>query len=146
LAGQGALADVRRRVARDHHAPCKVRANVRAPHHPCAASNATGGIYLNLEAVIMKVVGVGLVLNLLASVGIFSYLLHHVGIQQAAWFFATFLVVWAFIIIGFIMQIAGKRKGGAALITIGSLVFIPIGLVAIVGSIMFARRGEKLVR
>ncbi|RQG99567.1 hypothetical protein [Paraburkholderia dinghuensis] len=93
----------------------------------------------------MKVVGVGLFLNLLASLGIFSYLLHHVGVQEAAWFFATFLVVWSFIIIGFIMQIAGKRKGGAALITIGSLVFIPLGLVAIIGSILYARRGDKVV-
>ena len=134
------LADVRRRVARDRRAPCKVRANVRALRHSCAASNAAGGIYLNLEAEIMKVVGLGLFLNLLASVGIFSYLLHHVGVQQAACVFATFLVVWAFIIIGFIMQIAGKRKGGAALITIGSLVFIPLGLVAIIGSIMFGSK------
>ncbi|SDD88546.1 hypothetical protein [Paraburkholderia lycopersici] len=87
----------------------------------------------------MRVVGAGLFLNLLASVGIFSYLLHHVGIQQAAWFFATFLVVWAFIIIGFIMQVAGRVKMGAFLITLGSLVFIPVGLVAIIGSIRVAR-------
>jgi uncharacterized membrane protein SirB2 len=94
----------------------------------------------------MKVVGAGLFLNLLASVGIFSYLLHHVGVQQAAWFFATFLVVWAFIIIGFIMQIAHKRTIGAVLITLGSLIFIPVGLVAIIGSICVARRGEKPAR
>jgi hypothetical protein len=102
-----------------------------------------GGVYLNLEAVIMKVVGVGLILNVLASLGIFSYLLHDVGVEQAAWFFATILVAWAFLIIGFIMQIAGRRKGGAALITIGSIPFIPAGIVAIVGSILVARRGEK---
>ncbi|MFC5431264.1 hypothetical protein ACFPTO_21035 [Paraburkholderia denitrificans] len=94
----------------------------------------------------MWVVGAGLFLNMLASVGIFSYLLHHVGVQQAAWFFATFLVVWAFLIIGYIMLIAGKRKGGAVLITIGSLIFIPVGLVSIIGSILVARRGDRLAR
>ncbi|CAM2167509.1 conserved membrane hypothetical protein [Paraburkholderia sacchari] len=88
----------------------------------------------------MWVVGVGLILNLVASVGIFSYLLHHVGIQPAATFFAIFLVVWAFIIIGFIMQVAGKVRTGALLICIGSLVFVPVGLVAIIGSIRVARR------
>jgi sugar phosphate permease len=55
-------------------------------------------------------------------------------------FFATFLVVWAFLIIGFIMQVAGKARTGALLITIGSLVFVPVGLVAIIGSIRVARR------
>jgi hypothetical protein len=91
----------------------------------------------------MWVVGVGLILNLVASVAVFSYLLHQVGVQQAAWFFATFLVTWAFLIIGFIMQVAGKRKGGAVLITIGSIVFIPVGLVSIVGSILIARRRDR---
>jgi len=94
----------------------------------------------------MKVVGTGMFLNLLASVGIFSYLLHDVGVQQAAWFFATFLVVWAFLIIGFILLIADRRTIGAVLITLGSLVFIPVGLVAIIGSICVARRGGKLAR
>lgn len=92
----------------------------------------------------MWVVGVGLILNLVASVGIFSYLLHHVGIQPAATFFAIFLVVWAFIIIGFIMQLAGKTRVGALLISIGSLVFVPVGLVAIIGSIRVARRQGAL--
>jgi len=87
----------------------------------------------------MKVVGIGLILNLLASVGIFSYLLNHVGIHPAAMFFATFLIVWAFLIVGFIMQVADKRTIGAALITIGSLVFLPVGLVAIIGAIRVAR-------
>jgi len=114
------------------------------------------GIHLNLEAVNMKVVGAGLFLNLLASVGIFAHLLHHVGVQEAAWFFATFLFVWSFLIVGFIVMVAGKRKIGAALITLGSLVFmigsvlitrgslpfIPVGLVAIVGSFLVARRGN----
>lgn len=88
----------------------------------------------------MKVVGTGLILNLLASIGIFSYLLHHVGIHSAAMFFATFLIVWAFMIIGFILLVADKRTIGAALITLGSLVFLPVGLVAIVGAILVARR------
>jgi hypothetical protein len=88
----------------------------------------------------MKVIGTGLILNLLASIGIFSYLLHHVGIHPAAMFFATFLVVWAFMIIGFILLVAGRRGIGAVLISLGSLVFLPIGLVAIVGAIRVARR------
>jgi len=91
----------------------------------------------------MKVVGAGMFLNLLASLAIFSYLLHHVGIQQAAWFFATFLFTWSFLIVGFIMMVARKPKIGALLITLGSLVFIPVGLVAIVGSILVARRGDR---
>jgi hypothetical protein len=144
LVGRSVLAGLRHRAARARCARCNARANVRALRYSCAASSAADGIYLNLEAVIMKLVGVGMILNVLASLGIFSYLLHHVGVQQAAWFFATILVAWAFLIIGFIMQIAGRRKGGAALITLGSLVFIPAGLVAIVGSILVARRGDKL--
>jgi len=88
----------------------------------------------------MRVVGTGLFLNLLASIGIFSYLLHHVGIHSAAMFFATFLVVWAFLLIGFIMLLANRRTIGAVLITLGSLVFLPIGLVSIIGAIRVARR------
>ncbi|MCP3712940.1 hypothetical protein M3I54_39640 [Paraburkholderia sp. CNPSo 3274] len=117
----------------------------------------TGGIYLNLEAVIMWVVGVGLILNLVACVASFSQLLHHVSNQSAANFFATFLVMWAFLIIGFIMLLAGRLKGGAALLTIGSLIFVGanivlfgasafaiaaavVAAVTIVGAVRIARR------
>jgi hypothetical protein len=88
-----------------------------------------GGIYLNLEAVIMWVVGVGLILNLVACVASFSQLLHHVSNESAANFFATFLVMWAFLIIGFIMMLAGRVKGGAALLTVGSLMFVGANVV-----------------
>lgn len=101
----------------------------------------------------MKVVGTGLVLNLLASIGIFSYLLNHVGIHPAAMFFATFLIGWALLIVGFIMLLARKPTVGAILIGIGSLVFVgavvltskalvfvPVALVSIVGAILAARR------
>jgi hypothetical protein len=115
------------------------------------------GLYLNLEAVIMWVVGVGLILNLVACVANFSHLLHDVGKEQAATFFATFLVLWAFLIIGFIMQLAGKVKPGALLLTIGSLVFVvgsaallpmgPLvylsavaGIVTVAGALRVARR------
>lgn len=87
----------------------------------------------------MWVVGTGLILNLLTSLGIFAYLLRH-DTSSAAMFFAVFLIVWAFLIIGFILQIANKRTLGAVLITVGSLVFLPVGLVAIVGAILVARR------
>jgi hypothetical protein len=117
----------------------------------------TGGVYLNLEAVIMWVVGVGLILNLVACVASFSQLLHHVSNQSAANFFATFLVMWAFLIIGFIMLLAGRLKGGAALLTIGSLMFVGanvvlfgasaftiaaavVAVVTIVGAFRFVRR------
>jgi hypothetical protein len=105
----------------------------------------------------MWVVGIGLILNLVACVANFSHLLHDVGNEQAATFFATFLVLWAFLIIGFIMQLAGKVKVGAALLTVGSLVFVagsvallPVGtlvyvsavagIVTIVGALRVARR------
>jgi hypothetical protein len=105
----------------------------------------------------MWVVGVGLILNLLACVANFSHLLHDVGNEQAATFFAIFLVLWAFLIIGFIMQLAGKVKAGAALLTLGSLLFVvgsayllPIGtlvyvsaiagIVTIAGALRVARR------
>ena len=87
----------------------------------------------------MWVVGTGLFLNLLASLGIFSYLLHH-DLSQAAMFFATFLIVWAFLIVGFIMLVAKKRTIGAVLIPLGSLVSLPGGLVSIIGAIRIARR------
>lgn len=111
----------------------------------------------------MWVVGVGLILNLVACVANFSHLLHYVGNQQAASFFATFLVLWAFLIIGFIMQLAGKVKVGGALLTLGSLILLagsamllPIGvlmivsaiaaIVTIVGAIRVARqRGGRTV-
>jgi hypothetical protein len=105
----------------------------------------------------MWVVGIGLILNLVACVANFSHLLHDVGTEQAATFFATFLVLWAFLIIGFIMQLAGKVKVGAVLLTLGSLVFVvgsvallPVGtlvyvsaiagIVTIVGALRVARR------
>ncbi|HEY4801896.1 MAG TPA: hypothetical protein VIH96_04670 [Paraburkholderia sp.] len=84
----------------------------------------------------MWVVGVGLILNLAACVASFSQLLHHVGNQPAANFFATFLVMWAFLIIGFIMLLAGRHKGGVALLTIGSLIFVGANVV-LFGSGMF---------
>ncbi|WP_322055471.1 hypothetical protein [Paraburkholderia bannensis] len=108
----------------------------------------------------MWVVGIGLILNLVSCVANFSHLLHFVGKEQAANFFATFLVLWAFLIIGFIMQLARKARMGALLLTIGSLVFmvgsavmLPLGLlvavsfvagiVTIVGSVRIARSQER---
>lgn len=101
----------------------------------------------------MKVVGTGLVLNVLASIGIFSYLLNHVGIHPAAMFFATCLIGWVFLIVGFIMLLARKPAVGAVLVAIGSLtfvgavvltgkalVFVPVAVVSIVGAILAARR------
>jgi hypothetical protein len=102
----------------------------------CGLSFGARGVYLNLEAVIMWLVGVGLILNLVACVASFSHLLHHVGNQPAANFFATFLVMWAFLIIGFIMLLARKVRGGAALLTLGSLLFIG-GNVLLMGSGLF---------
>jgi hypothetical protein len=72
----------------------------------------------------MWVVGVGLILNLVACIADFSHLLHHVGNQEAAMFFATFLVMWAFLIIGYIMQLAAKVKMGAVLLVLGSLLLV----------------------
>ncbi|WP_322047175.1 hypothetical protein [Paraburkholderia sp. J67] len=87
----------------------------------------------------MWFVGIGLILNLVACVANFSHLLHHVGKEQAASFFAIFLVLWAFLIIGYIMQLARKAKMGALLLTLGSLVFmvgsavlLPFGLLVVV--------------
>jgi hypothetical protein len=109
----------------------------------------------------MWVVGVGLILSLVACIANFSHLLHHVGNEQAATFFATFLVLWAFLIIGFIMQLAGRVKMGGALLTLGSLILVvgsivllPFGLlvvisviagiVTIAGAVRFARgRGAR---
>jgi hypothetical protein len=90
----------------------------------------------------MWVVGVGLILNLVACIANFSHLLHHVGNEPAAMFFATFLVLWAFLIIGFIMQLAGKVKMGGLLLTLGSLVLVggslvllPIGLLVVISAV-----------
>ncbi|MEM5331853.1 hypothetical protein VSR34_35690 [Paraburkholderia sp. JHI2823] len=83
----------------------------------------------------MWVVGLGLILNLAACVASFSQLLHHVGNEAAANFFATFLVMWAFLIIGFIMLVASKVKGGAALLTIGSLILVGANVVLFGSSI-----------
>lgn len=101
----------------------------------------------------MKVVGTGLVLNVMASIGVFSFLLHRVGVQQSAWFFAICLCGWALLIVGFIMLVARKPQIGALLVGLGSLaflgavpltlnalVFVPVGLVATVGAIRVARR------
>jgi hypothetical protein len=107
----------------------------------------------------MWFVGIGLILNLAACVANFSHLLHFVGKEQAANFFATFLVLWAFLIIGFIMQLARKVKMGALLLTLGSLLFmvgsavlLPFGLlvvvsfvagiVTIIGALQVMRRRE----
>ncbi|MBN3858133.1 MULTISPECIES: hypothetical protein [unclassified Paraburkholderia] len=107
----------------------------------------------------MWFVGIGLILNLVACIANFSHLLHFVGKEQAANFFATFLVLWAFLIIGFIMQLARKAKMGALLLIVGSLVFmvgsammLPLGLlvavsfvagiVTIIGALQVMRRRE----
>ncbi|POR47307.1 hypothetical protein B0G62_119115 [Paraburkholderia eburnea] len=107
----------------------------------------------------MWFVGIGLILNLVACIANFSHLLHFVGNEQAANFFATFLVLWAFLIIGFIMQLARKVRMGALLLTLGSLVFmvgsavlLPFGLlvavsfvagiVTIIGALKVMRRRE----
>jgi hypothetical protein len=126
-------------------------------HVGLAPHQAADDNYLNLEAVIMKVIGTGLILNLVASIVVFSYLLNHVGIHPAAMFFATFLIGWAFLIIGFIMLLARKPMIGALLIGLGSLVFVgavvltskalifvPVALVSIVGAILAARSRTKI--
>lgn len=106
----------------------------------------------------MWFVGAGLILSLVACVTNFSHLLHHVSKESAAMFFATFLVMWAFLIIGYIMQLARKAKMGALLLTLGSLllvggsfVLMPFGplvllavvaaLVTIFGTVRIALRG-----
>jgi hypothetical protein len=104
----------------------------------------------------MWVVGVGLILNLVACVANFSHLLHHVGNESAATFFATFLVLWAFLIIGFIMQLAGKVKMGGLLLALGSLLLVggslallPIGLlvgISVVAAIVTIVGAIRVVR
>ena len=85
----------------------------------------------------MWVVGAGLILNLAACIANFSHLLHHVGNGQAASFFATFLILWAFLIIGFIMQLAGRVKLGGALLALGSLILVAGSAVLLpVGALM----------
>lgn len=94
----------------------------------------------------MWVVGVGLILNLVACIAVFSHLLHHAGNQPAAMFFATFLVLWAFLIIGFIAQLAGRMTIGAVLLTLGSLVLVAGSAVLLTaGVLMFAAAVAAIV-
>lgn len=82
----------------------------------------------------MKVAFIGLVLNLLWLGGLSQ---DYYGFNDAQLVeVATYICLgfWAVSLIGFIMMLAGKRKVGSILMIIGSIIFVPLGLVAIIGA------------
>ncbi|GEN22964.1 hypothetical protein HCU01_09130 [Halomonas cupida] len=82
----------------------------------------------------MKVAFIGLVLNLLWTFGLSQdlYGFNNAQIVEVG----TYLCIgfWSLSVVGFLMMLTGKRKVGSVLLIIGSIIFVPLGLVAILGA------------
>ncbi|ALM53973.1 hypothetical protein [Halomonas huangheensis] len=82
----------------------------------------------------MKIVFVGLVLNLLWTFGLSQDFYGFNNAQAVE--VGTYLCIgfWSLSVVGFLMMLSGKRKAGSVLVIIGSVIFVPLGLVAIIGA------------
>lgn len=82
----------------------------------------------------MKVAFIGLVLNLLWVGGLSQdfYGFNDAQLVEVATYVC--LGFWVVSLTGFLMMLSGKRKVGSILMIIGSIIFVPLGLVAIIGA------------
>ncbi|MCK0746311.1 hypothetical protein [Chromohalobacter nigrandesensis] len=87
----------------------------------------------------MKIVFWGLVINFLWWLGLINGL--YMGPNETVPNFLIYLTgaSWIVALLGTLIMLAGKRKAGFVLVIIGSLCFIPLGLVTIYG----ARRANR---
>ena len=82
----------------------------------------------------MKMAFFGLMINLLWLGGLSQ---DYYGFDNAQFVtVATYLCLgfWVVSLAGFMVMLSGKRKLGALLMVIGSMIFVPLGLVAIIGA------------
>ena len=80
----------------------------------------------------MMLAVVGVALNLL---GVFIINLHmqESGMDMPT-FFAVICVLWGLSAVGLLLHVSGMKKAGGILVIIGSIIFVPMGLVAIFGA------------
>lgn len=90
----------------------------------------------------MKIAFIGLVLNLLWTFGLSQDLY---GFNAQIVEMGTYLGIgfWSLSVVGFLMMLSGKRKVGFVLLVIGSIIFFPLGLVAILGARMATSKGTE---
>jgi hypothetical protein len=79
----------------------------------------------------MTIASIGVVLEFLAIISITSdaeFISELPALSGAMW------LLWAVAALGLLVHAAGARKPGAIMVIVGSIMFIPLGLVAIIGA------------
>ncbi|MDR0779120.1 MAG: hypothetical protein LBF16_00270 [Pseudomonadales bacterium] len=82
----------------------------------------------------MKLAIGGVCANLLAIIGAYMNLADS-GSEEAARIVALIAgIFWALSVLGLVLMAAGKRRAGGILTIIGAVVFVPLGLIAVIGA------------
>lgn len=76
----------------------------------------------------------GIVVNLIVSFGTLSNLMKPGSERMASILFLLMLGCWVLSVIGMLAALLGKRKLGGTLVITGSVIFVPIGLIAMIGA------------
>ncbi|QEM81537.1 hypothetical protein [Halomonas binhaiensis] len=82
----------------------------------------------------MKTTLVGLLLNLLFTLALMGGIFTDYDTDFASSFGTVLLGLWGLSVLGFVLAMAGSRKWGSILVIVGSIVFIPLGIVAMIGA------------
>jgi hypothetical protein len=82
----------------------------------------------------MGLIITGIVINLFGCLGILNNSLESESASFAYGFFYALLAFWLISVVGAVFALMGKRKLGGILVIIGSIAFMPIGLIGIFGA------------
>jgi len=82
---------------------------------------------------------VGVVLNLFGVIGLVA----NGMAEYMPMLFGIICLFWVTSVIGIILHVSGMKKVGPTLVIIGSIVFIPLGLVAIFGAKKMKAKSEN---
>jgi len=92
----------------------------------------------------MKLAIAGVCANLIAVMGVYVNL-SETGSEQFAMSFTLFaLAFWVLSLIGLILMGAGKRNVGGILTMIGAFLFVPLGIIAILGARSVMNSGQDM--
>ncbi|WP_179402806.1 hypothetical protein [Burkholderia guangdongensis] len=81
----------------------------------------------------MWLASIGVVLNLLATLGVQAQTAD-LPDSSGKMILTIVVLVWALSLLGLILIAAGKKKAGGILVIVGSIAFVPLGLVAMIGA------------
>lgn len=84
----------------------------------------------------------GIFLNLLASFYVSFYITETSSGSGIDGFIVGIFIYWGISLIGGILAVLGQRKLGPILVFIGSILFFPLGMVAVFGAIKVKNQAE----